>query len=73
MSIKQEPIVGAWNVDIFCDKCNERMVYQGRVKKHPNLYEYKCECCGNVETSEVSYPYQRFKLDLTKREEIDAN
>lgn len=73
MSIKQEPIVASWNVDIFCDKCNERMIYQGRVKKHPNLYEYKCERCGYVETSEYIYPYQRFKLDSSKREEINEN
>lgn len=42
---------------LFCDFCDVEMVKTDTVfMTCPTLYQYKCECCNQVETSRKQYP-----------------
>lgn len=73
MPIKKFPIITAWHVNIYCDKCGEVMEY---VKfdfdpdKDKCRHVYKCKC-GHEQKSKKLYPNQVFNFDTSNPEEIE--
>ena len=72
MIIKKAPIICAWQVNLYCDKCGKTMNFL-RTDFPPNdnklRFVYGCEC-GHEEMTETHYPHQILQFDMGKEEVI---
>lgn len=73
MTVKKFPIVAAWQVNLYCDKCGEIMEYF-RFDYDPDRdkcrYVHKCKC-GHEEKTIQQYPHQIVQFDTSKAEEVE--
>lgn len=61
--VKKAPIVHAYQVNLYCDKCGKRMSRgTSTLLSDPTKYVYLCEC-GETAISEKLYPYQIVEFD----------
>ena len=74
--IKRSPIKRQWQVNLFCDNCDNIMerlpdvavqFFGGTVIE----YSYLCPKCGKIEKSKELYPHTQIELNLRKSEVID--
>lgn len=76
MAVKKAPIVKAYQVNLYCDKCGGLMEREGCIAltSFPPRYtnNYRCAKCGCTDTSEVTYPYQIIEFDRSKEEIVNA-
>lgn len=80
MSIKRATITSAYQINMYCDKCDSLMKYDKMESVDISInntdeyiYKYKCTQCGHVQKSHNIYPMQQVFFNLNQLEEIDED
>jgi phage FluMu protein Com len=54
----QKKVVDTMMVELFCDRCNQRM---NMTESKTDIKMYKCPNCSAVQHSSIKYPYFEYK------------
>ena len=70
--IKKALITKMYQINLYCDKCGNRMerAKDFALMSEPPQFRYECEC-GHTEISTRIYPFQQIFFDEENAEEIE--
>ena len=65
--IKKRYVKRMYIEEVYCDKCGGKLALTGNVIcTYPELYEYKCEKCNNIQNLKEYYDQLKYEFEGTR-------